>query len=63
MFPFTKANTSQDFLKKEAIMKSSTTLVMLSVLVAVVASIAAAGGLFWQDGGEPFDFMTLRALC
>jgi len=44
-------------------MKSSTTLVMLSVLVAVVASIAAAGGLFWQDGGEPFDFMTLRALC
>jgi hypothetical protein len=68
--PFTNANSStehqtlipsqQDFLKKGVIMKSSKTLVILSVLVAVLASIAAAGGLFWQDEGEPFTFTTLH---
>ena len=41
-------------------MKPSKTLVILSVLVAILASTAAAGGLFWQDVGQPFAFTTLR---
>jgi len=41
-------------------MKSSKTLVMLSALIAVLALVAAGAGLFWQDGGSPFSFTTLR---
>jgi hypothetical protein len=33
-------------------MKSSRALVILSVLIAVLALVAAGAGLFWQVGGS-----------
>jgi hypothetical protein len=41
-------------------MKTSNTLVWLSSLIMVLASIAAGVGLLWQDEGSPFTFTTLR---
>jgi hypothetical protein len=41
-------------------LKRSTTVVWLSFLIVVLAVIAAGVGLFWQDGGAPFAFTTLR---
>jgi hypothetical protein len=41
-------------------MKTSKVLVLLSSLVAVLALVANSVGLFWQDGGSPFPFTTLR---
>ena len=41
-------------------MKPSQALVNLSTLIAVLALVAAGVGLFWQDGGSPFSFVTLR---
>lgn len=41
-------------------MKVSGIVVALSWLVALLAAIAAAAGLFWKDGGAPFSFSTLR---
>ncbi|BCX03088.1 MAG: hypothetical protein KatS3mg053_1026 [Candidatus Roseilinea sp.] len=35
-------------------------LFVLSLLIALLALIAAAGGLFWPHVGEPFPFTTLR---
>jgi hypothetical protein len=41
-------------------MKSSIVITALSSLVALLAVIAAAAGLFMKDPGEPFNFSTLR---
>lgn len=41
-------------------MRVSTVFVVLSSLVALLAAIAAATGLFLRNGGEPFLFSTLR---
>lgn len=41
-------------------MKTSKTVVWLSMLISVLALVATSIGLFWQDGGEPFSFTTLR---
>jgi hypothetical protein len=41
-------------------MKSSKTVIWLSWLIAVLALVAAAIGLFYQDGGSAFSFTTLR---
>jgi hypothetical protein len=43
-------------------MKASKSVSILSVLILVLASIAAAAGLFWGAGdpGEPFDFTSAR---
>src|SRR5690242_14470426 len=41
-------------------MKSSKIVVWLSSLIVVLALIAAAIGLFYQDGGSAFSFTTLR---
>jgi hypothetical protein len=41
-------------------MKVSSTVSILSVVVAVSAAIAAAIGLFWRNGGTSFSFSTLR---
>ncbi len=41
-------------------MQTSKTLVMVSVLIAVLALIAAGLGIFWQGEGKPFEFRTLR---
>lgn len=43
-------------------MKPSKIVVWLSSMIAVLALIAAGIGLFWQDGGSPFSFTTLRGL-
>lgn len=40
--------------------KSSKTVVALSLLIAGLALIAAGTGLFWQDGGDSYSFTTLR---
>jgi hypothetical protein len=40
--------------------KSSKAAVWLSLLIVVLALVAAGIGLFWQDGGSPFSFTTLR---
>lgn len=40
--------------------QSSKTLVWLASLVALMALIAAAAGLFWPSTGMPFDFSTPR---
>jgi hypothetical protein len=40
--------------------KSSKAAVWLSSLIVVLALVAAGIGLFWQDGGSPFSFTTLR---
>ncbi len=41
-------------------MKISDTLIWLSCLIVVLALFAAGLGLFYQDGGSPFSFTTLR---
>jgi hypothetical protein len=41
-------------------MKPSKAAIWLSALIALLALVAAAVGLFWQDGGNPFFFTTLR---
>jgi hypothetical protein len=41
-------------------MKSSKAVIWFSALIAVLALLAAGVGLFWQDGGSPFSFTTLR---
>ncbi|MBN1218316.1 MAG: hypothetical protein JXM69_05270 [Anaerolineae bacterium] len=41
-------------------MKVSNTVIWLSWLIAVLALLAAGTGLFWQAGGSPFSFTTLR---
>jgi hypothetical protein len=41
-------------------MRSSKAVIWLSALIAVLALLAAGVGLFWQDGGGPFSFTTLR---
>jgi hypothetical protein len=41
-------------------LKTKNTVIWLSVLILVLALFAAAVGLFWQDGGAPSTFTTLR---
>lgn len=41
-------------------MKQSNLLVQLSLLIALLALVSAAYGLFYQDGGQPFSFTTAR---
>jgi hypothetical protein len=41
-------------------MKISNTIILLSLLIAVLALFAAGTGLFWQNGGSSFSFTTLR---
>lgn len=41
-------------------MKTSTPLLWLSLLIVVLALVAASAGLFWQGGSGPFTFTTLR---
>jgi hypothetical protein len=41
-------------------MKLSKTVIFLSCLVALLGVIYAGAGLFWQDDGSPFTFMTLH---
>ena len=40
-------------------MKVSNTVILLSLLIAVLALVAAGTGFFWQDGGNPFSFTTI----
>lgn len=40
--------------------KASPALLILTVLVALLAMAAAGAGLFWGDGGAPFEFTTLH---
>jgi hypothetical protein len=35
-------------------------ILILSILIAVLAAVASAAGLFWNDSGQPFDFVSLR---
>jgi hypothetical protein len=41
-------------------MKTSNLVIWLSSLIVILALIAASLGLFWQDGGDSFSFITLR---
>ncbi len=41
-------------------MKPSNTVVWLSSLIVLLALVAAAAGLFYQDGGSQFSFTTVR---
>jgi hypothetical protein len=41
-------------------MKPTKTLLVLSVLIAVLAAIAAGLGLFWQEGESAFSFTKLE---
>ncbi len=41
-------------------MKISKTLLILSILIVVLSATVAIFGLFWQDGGSPFTFTSLR---
>jgi hypothetical protein len=41
-------------------LKSSRAVVWLSILILILAAIAAGAGLFWQDGDGSFAFTTLR---
>ena len=41
-------------------MKPSNAVPWLSSLTGVLALVAAGIGLFWQDGGSPFVFTTVR---
>jgi len=41
-------------------MKPSKAAIWLSALITLLALVAAAVGLFWQDGGNSFFFTTLR---
>jgi hypothetical protein len=42
------------------LVKRSKTLVVLVAVISLLALFAAAAGVFWQGGGEPFPFTTLR---
>jgi hypothetical protein len=42
-------------------MKTSTTLIWLAALIALLALVAAGAGLFWQEEGAAFAFTTLRS--
>ncbi|HVN53045.1 MAG TPA: hypothetical protein VMT46_01850 [Anaerolineaceae bacterium] len=41
-------------------MKNQTALNILVPLIAILVLVSAGMGLFWQDGGSPFAFTTLR---
>ncbi len=41
-------------------MKTSKPLLILSILTGLLALVQSAAGLFWQNGGAPFSFTTLR---
>lgn len=41
-------------------MKLSNAVTWLAILIAVLALVATTVALFWQDGGSPFPFTTLR---
>jgi hypothetical protein len=41
-------------------MKSFNTVIKLSVLIALLAAVAAGSGLLWQGSGESYPFTTLR---
>jgi len=41
-------------------MRTSKTTVWLSILVVLLAIMAAGAGLLWRSPGEPFAFTTLR---
>jgi hypothetical protein len=41
-------------------MRVSQTVIWLSVLIAVLAIVAAGSGLFWQKEGSSFTFTPLR---
>jgi hypothetical protein len=41
-------------------MRVSATVIRLSILLALLSSIAATAGLLWPDGGVPFAFTTLQ---
>jgi hypothetical protein len=41
-------------------MRTSTTVTRLSILIALLAIVAAGVGLFWQTGGQAVPFQTLR---
>ena len=41
-------------------MKNSKAVILLSILVLVLAIVQSGVGLFYQDGGSPFDFTNLR---
>lgn len=41
-------------------MKSFNTVIKLSVLIALLAAVAASSGLLWQGSGESYPFTTLR---
>jgi hypothetical protein len=41
-------------------MKNQSALNRLIPLIGVFALVAASAGLFWQDGGSPFSFTTVR---
>jgi hypothetical protein len=41
-------------------MKTSNLVVWLTALIVALALVAASIGLFWQDGGNSFSFVTLR---
>ncbi len=40
--------------------KTNTSLIVASLLVAVLAAVSAGAGLFWPTDGAPFSFTTLR---
>ncbi len=41
-------------------MKSSSLVVWISILIAVLAAVAAGYGLFWQNGGSPSSFTSVH---
>lgn len=41
-------------------MKTSNTLIGLGLLIVILSGFATVVGLFWQDGGTPFAFTSLR---
>jgi hypothetical protein len=49
-----------DRLNPNQLMKTSNLVIWLSAIIAVLAVVAASIGLFWQDGGNLFSFVTLR---
>src|SRR5512141_2044566 len=41
-------------------MKNSRAEIILSILILILAIVQSGAGLFYQDGGSPFDFTNLR---
>jgi hypothetical protein len=41
-------------------MKPAKNVILLSILIALLAAMAAAAGLFIREGGTPFQFTTLH---